>query len=289
MTVLKDGRLVGVRDVSDVTMDQLVRMMIGRDLQDVYPERNASIGDVLLEVKNLSRPGVLHDISFNIHAGEVVGIAGLRGAGRTELARAIFGADPHDGSTSLSGKTVKIRSPKDAIKHRVALVTEDRKAEGLFVQQSVRSNITVSGLKELCLGGIIRMRQELNQVLQLIKRLNIKTPSENSLVGSMSGGNQQKVVLARWLNIGARVLLLDEPTRGIDVGAKQEIYQIMAQLAKQGVGLVMISSELPEILGMSDRVLVMHEGKLAKELPREQASEEVIMAYATGSEVPQAI
>jgi ribose transport system ATP-binding protein len=289
VTVLKDGRLVGTRAVADVTMPELVRMMIGRDLQDVYPRRNASVGDVLLEVKNINRPGVLHDISFQVRAGEIVGIAGMRGAGRTELARAIFGADPHQGTIVLSGQALTMRSPQDAIRHRVALVTEDRKAEGLFLKLSVSTNTTISGLKALCRWGIIRLRRETATVARLIERLTIKAPNANFIVGNMSGGNQQKVVLARWLNIGARVLLLDEPTRGIDVGSKTEIYQIMAQLAEQGAGLIMISSELPEVLGMSDRVLVMHEGRLVKELSRAEASEESIMMYATGSHAQAAV
>jgi ribose transport system ATP-binding protein len=288
VTVLKDGRLVGTRNVTDVTMPELVRMMIGRDLQDVYPKRTAAAGDVLLEVKNINRPGVLHDISFQVRAGEIVGIAGMRGAGRTELARAIFGADPHQGTITLSGKSLTIRSPQDAIRNRVALVTEDRKAEGLFLKLSVSTNTTISGLKALCQAGIIRLRRETAVVAKLIEQLTIKAPSANFIVGNMSGGNQQKVVLARWLNIGARVLLMDEPTRGIDVGSKSEIYQLMAQLAEQGVGLIMISSELPEVLGMSDRVLVMHEGRLVKELSRAEASEESIMVYATGSQTQAA-
>ncbi len=284
VTVLKDGRLVGSRDVAEVDMAQLVRMMIGRDLQDIYPQKQAKIGDVLLEVKGLNRPNVLHDISFQVRAGEIVGIAGMRGSGRTELARAIFGADPHQGEMTLSGKPLKVKSPGDAIHRRVALVTEDRKAEGLFLQQSVKNNITISGLRELCLAWVVKQRQEMDQVQNLVKLLRVKTPNVNSLVSGMSGGNQQKVILARWLNIGARVLLLDEPTRGIDVGSKSEIYQIMEQLAEQGVGLIMISSELPEVLGMSDRVLVMREGRLVKELSRIEASEESIMLYATGSD-----
>jgi ribose transport system ATP-binding protein len=283
VTILKDGSLVASHNVSDVSMGQLVRLMIGRDLEDIYPQRKPAPGEVLLDVNGLHRPGVLHDISFQLHAGEIIGIAGMRGAGRTELARAIFGADPHGGSLQLAGRPLQVGSPQDAIRHRVALATEDRKAEGLFLQQSVRSNITISGLKALTRLGVINLRQELEQVLALIRRLSIKTPSAERAVGQMSGGNQQKVVLARWLNIGVRVFLLDEPTRGIDVGSKHEIYQIMAQLAEQGAGIIMISSELPEILGMSDRVLVMHEGRLAKELPRVEATEEKIMFYATGS------
>jgi ribose transport system ATP-binding protein len=283
VTVLKDGTLVGTHDVKDVAMAQLVRMMIGRDLQDVYPKRSGQVGEVLLDVRHLSRPGILEDISFQVHAGEIVGIAGMRGAGRTELARALFGADGSRGALALNGRPVKIHSPQDAIGQRVALVTEDRKAEGLFLQQSVKSNITISGLKAFCRAGIIRPRLENLQVNKLVGRLSIKTPSLETPVSSMSGGNQQKTILARWLNIGVRVLILDEPTRGIDVGSKHQIYQIMAELTEQGVGLIMISSELPEVLGMSDRILVMRDGRLEKELARQEASEERIMMYATGS------
>jgi ribose transport system ATP-binding protein len=281
VTVMKDGRYVGTRNVSEVTMGELVKMMIGRELKDVYPKRKKELGDVILEVNHLSRPGVLEDVSFTLRAGEIIGIAGMRGSGRTELARAIFGADPHLGTLSLFGKTTSIRSPQDAIRQRLALATEDRKAEGLFLKTSTSTNITISGLKAISWGGfVIRKRLELANVLRLIKTMSIKTPGPDFPVANMSGGNQQKVILARWLNIGAKVLLLDEPTRGIDVGSKSEIYQLMAQLAEEGVGLIMVSSELPEILGMSDRILVMHDGKMVKELERSEASEEVIMSYA---------
>ena len=281
VTVMKDGRYVGTRNVSEVTMGELVKMMIGRELKDVYPQRKKDLGDVILEVNHLSRPGVLEDVSFTLRAGEIIGIAGMRGSGRTELARAIFGADPHIGTLSLFGRTTSIRSPQDAIRHRLALATEDRKAEGLFLKTSTKTNITISGLKDISWGGfVIRKRLELAKVLGLIKTMGIKTPGPDFPVANMSGGNQQKVILARWLNIGAKVLLLDEPTRGIDVGSKSEMYQLMAQLAEEGVGLIMVSSELPEILGMSDRILVMHDGKMVKELERSEASEEVIMSYA---------
>jgi len=283
VTVLKDGRHVATHDVSEVDMAGLVRMMIGRDLQDIYPKRAPVQEKLLLEVSDLQRPGVLQDISFQLHAGEILGVAGMRGAGRTELARAIFGADPHRGSMRLDGKPFLVHSPQDAIRQQVALATENRKVEGLFLQQSVRANITISGLKALTRAWMINLAREAAQVQVLIQRLQIKTPNAERPVSGMSGGNQQKVVLARWLNIGVRVFLMDEPTRGIDVGSKHEIYQIMAQLAEQGAGIIMISSELPEILGMSDRVLVMHEGRVAKELSRAEASEETIMHYATGS------
>jgi ribose transport system ATP-binding protein len=281
VTVLKDGRLVGTRNVAEVTMPELVKMMIGRELTDVYPKRKGELGDVLLEVKNLSRPGVLEDISFQLRASEIIGIAGMRGSGRTELVRAIFGADSHLGTISLSGKQIHINNPGDSIRYQVGLATEDRKAEGLFLQTTAKNNISISGLNATCWGGfIIRKKEELARVLKLIKTMLIKTPGPDFPVANMSGGNQQKVILARWLNIDAKVLLLDEPTRGIDVGSKSEIYQLMAQLTEKGVGLIMVSSELPEILGMSDHILVMHDGKMVKELQRAEASEEVIMSYA---------
>jgi ribose transport system ATP-binding protein len=280
VTVLKDGKLVDTKDIADVTMPGLVKMMIGRDLKDVYPKWKRSVGDVVLEVNNINRPGVLEDVSFSVHAGEIIGIAGMRGSGRTELVRAIFGADAHGGTITLSGKELRIHAPEDAIYHRVALATEDRKAEGLFLQSSMKNNISISGLKDISWSIFINPKKELAKVLNLIKTLVIKTSGPEFPVANMSGGNQQKVILARWLNIGAKVLILDEPTRGIDVGSKYEIYQIMAKLTEQGVGLIMVSSELPEILGMSDRILVMHDGKMVKELPRTEASEEVIMSYA---------
>jgi inositol transport system ATP-binding protein len=256
-------------------------MMVGRDLQDIYPKKHAKIGNVVLDVKNLSRPKVLHNISLQVRAGEIVGLAGMRGAGRTELLRAIFGADPCEGSMILDGKPFNPGSPKDAIDQKVALVTEDRKAEGLLLQQSVKFNTTISGLKEFCTSGVINNKKEIDHVQQMVKKLRVKTPGINNLVVGMSGGNQQKVIIARFL--GARVLLLDEPTRGIDVGSKNEIYQVMVELAEQGLAVLMVSSELPEVLGMSDRVLVMHEGHIAKELSRAEANEESIMKYATGS------
>ena len=286
VTVLKDGRYVDTRRVDAVTMEDLVRLMIGRDLQDVYPRRKGQVGDVLLEVNHINRAGVLNDISFQLRAGEIVGFAGITGSGRTELARVIFGADPYtSGEMRLAGQPYRVHSPADAIRHGVALVTEDRKRQGLLLKLSVTINTTISGLKKLCRLNLIRLRDELSLVQNYIRQLSIKTPGPNFLVVNMSGGNQQKVVLARWLSIGTRVFILDEPTRGIDVGSKAEIYQIMADLADQGVAILMISSELPEVLGMSDRVLVMREGRIAKELSRAEASEEVVMSYAVGGAV----
>lgn len=288
VTVLKDGRYVDTRHLADVTMDDLVKLMIGRELKDVYPKRAPTPGEVLLEINNVSQSKLVHDISFSLRAGEIVGFAGITGSGRTELVRAIFGADPYTGEMRISGKPYKPRSPRDAIARGVALVTEDRKAQGLFLKLNVTINTTISGLKQLCRYGSIQLGKELALVKKFIQDLSIKTPGPNFIVVNMSGGNQQKVVLARWLSIGTRIFIMDEPTRGIDVGSKSEIYQIMDQLTKQGVGIIMISSELPEVLGMSDRIMVMRQGTIVKELSRAEASEEAIMNYAVGSEVAAA-
>jgi ribose transport system ATP-binding protein len=283
VTVLKDGRYVATQRVADVTMDDLVKLMIGRDLKDVYPKRSVVPGDVLLEVNNVSQSRLLRDISFQLRAGEIVGFAGIVGSGRTELARAIFGADPSSGEMRIDGKPYKPHSPAAAIHNGVALVTEDRKAQGLFLELNVLINTTISGLRRLTRFGVINFGKELALVKRFITELRIKTPSPRFLVVNMSGGNQQKVVLARWLSLGTRIFMLDEPTRGIDVGSKSEIYQIMDELTKQGVGIIMISSELPEVLGMSDRIMVMRQGRIVKELSRAEASEEAIMQYAVGS------
>ena len=283
VTILKDGRYISTQRVADVTMDDLVKLMIGRDLKDVYPKRTVEHGEVLLEVSGLSQSKLLRDISFQLHAGEIVGFAGIVGSGRTELARAIFGADPSSGEMRIDGKPYKPHSPAAAIRKGVALITEDRKAQGLFLQLSVRINTTISGLRRLTRLGVINFGKELILVKRMIQELRIKTPTPSFLVVNMSGGNQQKVVLARWLSVGTRIFLMDEPTRGIDVGSKSEIYQIMDELTRQGVGIIMISSELPEVLGMSDRIMVMRQGRIVKELSRAEASEEAIMQYAVGS------
>jgi ribose transport system ATP-binding protein len=233
----------------------------------------------------LNRAGVLHDISFQVQRGEVLGIAGLVGAGRTETARAIFGADAIDsGSIEVLGKHVTIRSPQDAIKNGIGLVTEDRKQQGLVLGMSVRENETLANLGSLSTLGFVRRREERAVAEKYKTDLSIKTPSIEQTVQNLSGGNQQKVVLAKWLFTGSKVLIFDEPTRGIDVGAKSEIYKLMNELAAQGVAIIMISSELPEILGMSDRILVMHEGTIAGELSRAEATQEKIMHLATGGE-----
>jgi len=286
VTVLKDGRFVATRQVAETTMGELVRLMIGRDLKEVYPKREPKLGEVLLEVRNLRRPKLVHDVSFTLRAGEIVGFAGITGSGRTEVVRALFGADPHSAEMVVRGKPRKIRSPVEAISCGMALVNEDRKAHGLFLKLDVAVNTTITGLRNLCRGGVIQRRKEAALVGKYIQDLRIKTPSSKFIVVNMSGGNQQKVILARWLSIDTKILIMDEPTRGIDVGSKSEIYQLMNELTKRGVGILMISSELPEVLGMSDRVLVMREGTIAGELARSAASEEAIMKYAVGGDLP---
>ncbi|MCC6495634.1 MAG: sugar ABC transporter ATP-binding protein [Propionibacteriaceae bacterium] len=283
VTVLKDGRYIDTRQVADVTMDELVKLMIGRDLEDVYPKRNGEVGEVVLEVSHLAQAHLARDVSFQLRAGEIIGFAGITGSGRTEVARVIFGADRATaGEMTLLGAPYRPRSPRDAINHGVALVSEDRKRQGLLLKLQVYFNTTVSGLDRLTTFGVLRLKDELSLVRKWITNLRIKTPSPQFMVVNMSGGNQQKVILARWLSLGIKVFIMDEPTRGIDVGSKSEIYQIMADLAEQGVAIIMISSELPEVLGMSDRVMVMREGRMVKELTRAEATEEKVMLYAVG-------
>lgn len=283
VTVLRDGQLVGTRRVSEVSREDLIKMMVGRELKDMIPKQPAPIGKEALRVEHLSRAGVLHDINLTVRQGEILGIAGLVGAGRTELARAIFGADPIDsGKIYLFGREIKITSPQAAIRHGIGLVTEDRKQLGLILQMAVRENISLANLKELSVAGFVNRRRERTAADHFVRELRIRTPSVEQRVRNLSGGNQQKVVLAKWLFTRSKVLIFDEPTRGIDVGSKVEIYQLMNELAAKGVAIIMISSELPEILGMSDRILVMHEGRIAGELSREEATQEKIMHLATG-------
>jgi ribose transport system ATP-binding protein len=285
VTVLRDGRLVATKEVAETNREEIIQMMVGRELREKIPKKAAQIGDAVLSVSGLRRAGVLDDISFTVRKGEVVGVAGLVGAGRTEVARCIFGADPIDaGEIHVEGRRVEIRSPQDAIRLGIGLVTEDRKALGLLLGMAVRENVTLARLGFLSRLGFVSRRREREVANAFVSDLGIKTPSIEQLVQNLSGGTQQKVVLAKWLFTQSKVMIFDEPTRGIDVGSKVEIYQLMNRLAADGVGIVMISSELPEILGMSDRIIVMHEGRIAGELSREEATQEAIMHLATGGE-----
>lgn len=283
-TVMRDGQYIGTVNFKETTLDHLIQMMVGRDLKDQYPEKHAKIGENFLEVKNISRENVLDNISFNLRKGEILGIAGLMGSGRTELARAIFGADPIDkGEIYLHGKKINISNPGDAISEGIGYLSEDRKRDGLALGLGVEDNIVLASLKDFANKfGIVQRDKTLKESEKQVKDLKVKTPSLAQKVGNLSGGNQQKVIIGKWLCKNMEVFIFDEPTRGIDVGAKYEVYNLMNQLADDGAGIIMISSELPEILGMSDRVLVMCEGRIAAELDIEEANQETIMFYATG-------
>jgi ribose transport system ATP-binding protein len=283
VTVFRDGEVVSTHPVSQVTRDSLIRDMVGREMTETFPTRAPEIGEPMMEVKHLTRKGVLDDISLTVRRGEIVGLAGLVGAGRTELARCIFGADKfEEGEIILDGQAIRVRSPKDAIRQGIGLVTEDRKQQGLVLGMAVRENTTLANLGSITHFGFVQGAKERAITNQFIRDLVIKTPSGEQQVRNLSGGNQQKVVLAKWLFTESKLLIFDEPTRGIDVGAKYEIYLLMHELAAKGNGILMISSELPEILGMSDRIAVMHEGHIAGELSREDATSESVMQLATG-------
>lgn len=260
ITIMRDGKTVDTKAIPETNFHEVVKKMVGRELTDRYPERTPSTGDIVLEVKQASRKGQFHDINFSVKAGEIVGVAGLMGAGRTEMMRSLFGLDPLDqGEIWVHGKKALIKKPSDAVKLGIGFITEDRKDEGLMLDASIRENIGLPNLKSFSPKGLIDKKTEQDFVDLLIKRLTIKTASSDISARSLSGGNQQKVVIAKWIGIQPKVLILDEPTRGVDVGAKREIYQLMNELTDRGVAILMVSSELPEILGMSDRVLVIHE------------------------------
>jgi ribose transport system ATP-binding protein len=293
VTVMKDGQVVTTTATTDLSSDGLVRLMVGRDLATERIERSRLEGTTALTVRGLTQAGVLHGIDLSVQAGEILGIAGLAGSGRTELLRAIHGADPIDhGTIEVFDNAVSIRSPRDAIALGIGFLTEDRKADGLLLAQTVAFNTTltrlaaITGRKIPFLGGVINRRRERTLVEGFIARLAIRTPDVTALVRNLSGGNQQKVIFSKWLHAECRILLVDEPTRGVDVGAKREIWQLLSDLAGRGVAIIMVSSELPEILAVSDRVLVMREGRVTAELTREIATEELIMRYATRHERP---
>lgn len=281
VTVMRDGEVIKTVDVGDTNKNQLIYDMVGRELTETYPPRTPKCGDTILEVKNLSGQ-MNEETSFSIRAGEIVGLAGLVGAGRTEMARLIIGADrKFGGEVYVGGQKVKINSPKDAIENGIAYVSEDRKNQGVLLKMPIRWNITLPILRRLSNFGFIDSKKENECVNSYKDALRIKTPSVNQLVGNLSGGNQQKVAVAKWLASESKILILDEPTRGIDVGAKQEIYELINKLTQEGLGILMISSEMEEIMGMSDRMLVMAEGKVVGELKREEFTQDRILKFAS--------
>ncbi len=285
VAVLRDGANAGELVGAEITHENMVRKMVGRDVSQFYDRKSHPIGEVLLEVEQLVTPTwPEHALSFAVRAGEIVGVAGLVGAGRTELIRTLFGIDrPVSGKVRIQGREVRLESPRAAITAGMALVPEDRKQHGLVVDMPVRSNIGLAGLwMRRRSFGFADFARERTDSKEMVEKLRIKTPHDRQISRFLSGGNQQKVVLGKWLALGPKLLLLDEPTRGIDVGAKQEIYRLMEELASQGMGILFVSSELEEIIGMSDRTLVMHEGRLTGELARSELSEVAIMRLATG-------
>ncbi|WP_054937323.1 sugar ABC transporter ATP-binding protein [Moorella stamsii] len=300
ISVLRDGQLICTEDRENMTHQKVVSLMVGREITSLFPDAHIEPGEELLKIENYSVPNpdkvgkwVVKGANLAVRAGEIVGIAGLLGSGRTELVSAIFGAYKSKGigKIYIKGRKVTIKNPKQAIRQGLAFVTEDRKFNGLLLQSSIMQNISLASLKTISKNGLILKPAEKRLAESLVKDLRIKTPGVNIRVSNLSGGNQQKVVLAKWLATKPMILILDEPTRGVDVGAKSEIYQIMKELAANGVGIIMVSSDLPEIIGMSDRIYVTHQGEITAELKKSEATEELIMQYATGTryEMPKAL
>jgi rhamnose transport system ATP-binding protein len=282
VTILRDGSYVGTRAMADVTTDELIRLMVGRTLNELFPKQAVAPGEVILEVDGLGVEGRFSDVSFQLRRGEILGMSGLIGAGRTDVARALFGTQPATaGVIKLDGKVVSINSPDAAMALGIGYVPEDRKEHGLVLKMSIADNITLPVLSSFASLGWLDTHRELEAATAGSKQLEVKMASVEQQAGELSGGNQQKVVLAKWLGTRPRVLILDEPTRGIDVGTKAAVHQLMSSLAAQGIAILMISSELPEVLGMSDRILVMREGRLTGQFSRAEATQEKLMAAAT--------
>ena len=283
VTVIRDGLHIATRPAGELSQGEIIRLMVGRPLDQLYPKQPAEVGDVVFRAEGLSRGGLFQDVSFELRRGEIVGLAGFVGAGRTEVARAIFGVEPLDeGRLWIDGRRFKPRSPRAALRRGLAYLPEDRIHQGLIQPMSISQNATMAVLPELTPGGILRPRRETALARRFIEQLRIRATSPSQVVLSLSGGNQQKVVLSKWLAAEPHVLILDEPTHGVDVGTKADVHRTISQLAGQGLTILLISSELPEILGMSDRVLVMREGLLVAELLREDATEERVIHAAAG-------
>jgi len=287
VTIMRDGRHVSTDPLDTLSVDEIVRRMVGRPLDTLFPQREAvPAGDVVLEVDGLSRAGVFRDVSFDVRAGEIVALAGLVGAGRSEVVQAVFGVDPRDGGTvRVAGQVLRAGSPRAAMAAGIALVPEDRRQQGLVLDASITRNVTSTRWGRLARFGLLFGGAEHRDAAEWTARLQTKYASLDDPVLRLSGGNQQKVVLAKWLSTAPRVLIVDEPTRGIDVGTKAEVHRLLSDLAAEGVAIVMVSSELPEVLGMADRVLVMHEGHLVADIPRSDATEETVMRASTGQAV----
>lgn len=274
---------MGTVQVRDTSTEELIKMMVGREIAERFPRRLNVPGEPILELRKICRRGALENVSLKVCEGEIVGLAGLMGSGRTEVARTIFGLDrPDSGEIIVFGKETRIASPTQAVELGIALVPEERRQQGLFLKLPVGENIVVSSLRRLFTNGLIKGKQAKEIASRCVNEMRIKTPSTSTPVGLLSGGNQQKVVVAKWLSTQARLLVFNEPTRGIDVGARRELYALMDELAGKGAGILIISSELPELIGMSDRIYVMHEGRVTAEYPRAEATQEKILKNAMG-------
>lgn len=285
ITVMRDGQTISSKPVGETTMSQIVKDMVGREISEYYPIRSVTPGEEVFRVEHLTQPGVFEDVSFSVKKGEIFGVAGLMGAGRTEIMRALFGVDPHkSGKVYLHGKEINIKNPLDAIREGFGFITENRKTEGLILDFSILKNIALPSEKNFANFNCINAEKEYQFCKVLADKLGVKTTDIYQEAKNLSGGNQQKVVIAKWIGMHPSLLILDEPTRGIDVGAKKDIYDLMNELTAEGVSIIMVSSDLPEILGMSDRIMVIHEGRVAGVLPRKDASQERIITLATGGE-----
>jgi ribose transport system ATP-binding protein len=283
VTVFRDGKQIETLNTAETTKSELIRIMVDRELDETYPPRRGTVGSPILEVQNLSTAQLLKDINFTLNKGEILGFGGLVGAGRTELARAIYGADPiSSGKILINQKPFKMKHPQDAVSLHIGLIPEDRKQHGIISELSVKENISFSSFKKISKIGFIQMKLLEKTAKRMTKSLRIVTPNVEKKVKELSGGNQQKVILARWLATDCDIILFDEPTRGIDVGAKQEIYELIIELASQGKGIIFISSEMPELLGMSDRIIVMHEGVITGELSKAEATQDRVLHLASG-------
>ncbi|MBR5470632.1 MAG: sugar ABC transporter ATP-binding protein [Oscillibacter sp.] len=283
ITILRDGQYIGTRNICDITMDDVVQMMIGREIGERFPKRESSIGEEVLRVEGLSHEKLFRDVNFSVRAGEVLGVSGLMGAGRTEIMQAIFGNLPVvSGKIFIEGKEVSIKNPRQAIAAGIGFITEDRKTEGLLLEKSIAENIELANLNKVSKRSVLSRKQGAELVKRGIEEFRIKCFGPEHECGNLSGGNQQKVVLAKWIYTDPKILILDEPTRGVDIGAKKEIYNVINEMAAKGVAVIMVSSELPEVLGMSDRIMVVHEGHITGIIDAEGADQAKVMTLATG-------
>ncbi len=286
ITVFRDGTVVDSRPVGEYDMDTVIAQMVGRKMDETYPKETLQIGDKVLEVESLSSHRKFEDVSFDLREGEIVGFAGLMGAGRTEVMRALFGLDSYDsGTVKIRGNQIVIKNTSDSIKNKMVMLSEDRRRFGIIPVRSIKENVSIASLKQFIYKGRLHKDEEVKTVSEYCKKMNVKAPNIETKISSLSGGNQQKVVLSKWMVKNPDILIMDEPTRGIDVGAKYEIYKLMVEFAKENKGLIMVSSELPELIGMCDRIYVMAKGKIQGMLTRDQFTQEKIMEYATAAKL----